>query len=195
MRLFESTYNYVMALAEHKFASLYLYTLSFFESFILPFPPPDVLLAPMSLKSPSKALTFAFGTTVSSVIGGVVGYMIGSYAFDIIQPYINDWGYTSVLEVSMVLFKEWGFWAVLIAGFSPIPYKIFTISAGVLSLAFLPFLLASLIGRGLRFYLVAYLLSRFGPAIEPVMMKYIERIGWTLVVVLVTLIVYLKFLH
>lgn len=181
-----------MHLAEHKTATVYLYTLSFLESFIVPFPPPDVLLAPMSLKQPSKALLFALGTTVSSVIGGVVGYLIGMFAFELVESYVAAWGYTEVLESAIALFKEWGFWAVLIAGFSPVPYKIFTISAGLLSLAILPFLLASFIGRGLRFGLVAFILSRFGPSIEPLLMKYIERLGWAIVVIFSGLIFYLK---
>jgi len=193
MKLFETLYQRVMTLAEHRLAFVYLYTLSFFESFILPFPPPDVLLAPMALKRPTQAMKFAVGTTIASVIGGVVGYLIGAYAFDWVESLINNWGYAAVLESTTVLFKEWGFWAVLIAGFSPIPYKIFTISAGLLALSFWPFIMASVIGRGLRFCIVAYLLSRFGPSIEPVMMKYIERIGWLVVVLFVGLIIYLQF--
>ncbi len=184
-----------MCLAEHRAASMYLYTLSFFESFIVPFPPPDVLLAPMSLKQPSKALHFALGTTVASVIGGIVGYLIGLYAFAFVEQYIIAWGYSGVLESATSLFKEWGFWAVLIAGFSPVPYKIFTISAGLLSLAIIPFILASFIGRGLRFGLVAFILSRYGKAIEPLLMKYIERLGWAVVILFSCLIIYLKFIQ
>ncbi len=194
MQLFSTIYQRVMKLAEHKFAFVYLYTLSFFESFILPFPPPDVLLAPMALKKPNKAMMFALGTTLASVIGGVVGYLIGSLAFDFVENIIVDWGYSELLETSMNMFKEWGFWAVLIAGFSPIPYKIFTISAGLLALSFWPFILASFIGRGLRFGLVAFILSRFGPSIEPLLMKYIERLGWLIVGIFACLIIYLKFI-
>ncbi len=183
-----------MKLAEHRLAVVYLYALSFFESFILPFPPPDVLLAPMALKRPKKAMYFALGTTIASVIGGVVGYLIGLYAFDVIQPFIVEWGYSAVLDKAKLMFNDWGFWAVLIAGFSPIPYKIFTITAGLLSLAFAPFLLASFIGRGLRFGLVAYVLSRFGPSIEPVLMKYIERLGWAVIIIFISLVVYFKFI-
>jgi len=195
MKLFESIYNKVMTWADHKLATTYLYLLSFFESFIVPFPPPDVLLAPMSLKQPSKALLFALGTTIASVLGGIVGYLIGAFAFDFVEVYIIKWGYAEVLEVSITLFKEWGFWAVLIAGFSPIPYKIFTISAGLLSLAFIPFVLASLLGRGLRFFLVAYALSRFGPSIESALIKYVERIGWAIVIIFMLVIIYFKFIQ
>jgi len=194
MKVFENIYLTVMQLAEHRLAVVYLYTLSFFESFILPFPPPDVLLAPMALKRPKKALYFALGTTIASVIGGVVGYLIGVHAFDIVEPFIVKWGYSEVLDSTKLMFDKWGFWAVLIAGFSPIPYKIFTISAGLLSLAFAPFLLASFIGRGLRFGMVAYILSRFGPSIEPVLMKYIERLGWAIIIIFISLVIYFKFI-
>ena len=81
-------------------------------------------------------------------------------------------------------FGQWGFWAVLVAGFSPVPYKIFTIAAGVLNLAIIPFLLASILGRGARFFLVAWCLARFGPAIESRLVRYIEIIGWAIVVAL-----------
>ena len=89
----------------------------------------------------------------------------------------------------MKWFEVWGFWAVLIAGFSPVPYKIFTLSAGVLSLAIIPFLLASVIGRGARFFLLAWCLAKFGPAIEEKLIQYIERIGWAVVMILVLFIV------
>jgi len=95
-----------------------------------------------------------------------------------------------VFDKAMGWFSVWVFWAVLVAGFSPVPYKIFTISAGVLSLALLPFMLASLIGRGARFYLVAYVLSRYGKAIEPKLLMYIEKIGWFTVVVLCSAILF-----
>lgn len=166
----------------------YLVGLSFLESFILPFPPPDVMLAPMSLANPSRAMRFAAMTLLASVIGGLTGYMIGAFLFDQVQPLIVEWGYQDSFDLVTQWFNQWGFWAVLIAGFSPVPYKLFTLSAGVLSLAIIPFILASIIGRGARFYLLAWCLSRFGPAIEPKLLKYIERIGWAVVIALVIVI-------
>lgn len=173
-------------------AAYYLSALSFFESFILPFPPPDVMLAPMSLAKPDKAMRFAALTLIFSVLGGLVGYLIGAFLFDFASPYIDAWGYRDRFERVMQWFEVWGFWAVLVAGFSPVPYKLFTVAAGVLQLAILPFVLASVIGRGARFYLVAWCLSRFGPTIEPKLLQYIERIGWAVVVALaVAIILYL----
>ncbi|MCP3686893.1 MAG: DedA family protein [Gammaproteobacteria bacterium] len=182
--MFERLYIWVIRFASQDRAPWYLAALSFFESFILPFPPPDVMLAPMSLAKPDKALRFATLTLITSVLGGLVGYGIGAFLFDLVEPLILSWGYQHKFETVTGWFEVWGFWAVLIAGFSPVPYKIFTISAGVLGLALIPFVLASIIGRGARFFLLAWCLSVFGPAIEAKLINYIERIGWVVVVAL-----------
>jgi membrane protein YqaA with SNARE-associated domain len=159
--------------------------LSFVESFILPFPPPDVMLAPMALARPERAMRYAALTLLLSVLGGLVGYLIGAFLFDLVEPFIVAWGYQARFEKVITWFDAWGFWAVLVAGFSPVPYKIFTIAAGVLNLAIIPFVLASIIGRGARFFLLAWCLAKFGPAIEPRLVRYIEFIGWAIVAVLV----------
>lgn len=177
-----------MQLARRKQAPWYLAVLSYLESFILPFPPPDVMLAPMSLAKPDRAMRFATLTLLASVVGGITGYLIGAFLFDQVSPLLVEWGYQDKFELVMQWFDIWGFWAVLIAGFSPVPYKLFTLSAGVLSLAIIPFILASIIGRGLRFFLLAWCLARFGPAIEPKLVQYIERIGWAVVFILLILI-------
>lgn len=142
------------------------------------------MLAPMSLAQPDRAMRLAGLTLIFSVLGGLIGYLIGAFLFDLAQPLIIEWGYQDRFKTVMNWFSHWGFWAVLVAGFSPVPYKIFTIAAGVLNLAILPFVLASIIGRGARFYLLAWCLARFGPAIEPRLLKYIEIIGWAIVVAL-----------
>lgn len=188
--MFEILYRKTIEFSRKDSAPWILALLSFLESFILPFPPPDLMLAPMSLAAPHKALYFATLTLIASVIGGITGYLIGAFLFDYIQPFIIDWGYRAAYETATLWFDQWGFWAVLIAGFSPVPYKIFTISAGVLGLAFIPFVLASIIGRGSRFYLVAWCLARYGPTIEPKLIQYIEKIGWGVVTLLVLLILY-----
>ncbi len=188
MQLFENLYHAVIRMAKRKNAPLYLSLLSFFESFILPFPPPDVMLAPMSLATPAKAMYLASLTLIASVVGGVVGYLIGAFLFEQVQPFIIDWGYQAEFETVARWFDRWGFWSVLIAGFSPVPYKIFTISAGALGLSIIPFIIASLIGRGARFYLVAWCLAKFGAAIEHKMMRYIERVGWSIVVAMIVMI-------
>jgi membrane protein YqaA with SNARE-associated domain len=190
--MFESIYQGVMRFSRRSEAPYYLSLLSFVESFILPFPPPDVMLAPMSLARPSRAMQFAALTLVFSVLGGLVGYMIGAFLFDLAQPYITAWGYQERFEKVTTWFEDWGFWAVLVAGFSPVPYKLFTIAAGVLNLALIPFVLASIIGRGARFFLLAWCLARYGPAIEPKLVRYIEYIGWTIVGLLsLAIVIYL----
>jgi membrane protein YqaA with SNARE-associated domain len=143
------------------------------------------MLAPMSLARPALAMKFAALTLVFSVLGGLVGYLIGAFLFDVAEPYIIAWGYQARFQTVTLWFENWGFWAVLVAGFSPVPYKIFTIAAGVLNLALLPFVMASIIGRGARFFLLAWCLAKFGPAIEPKLVRYIEYIGWTVVGLLV----------
>ena len=184
MRLFENTYHGVIRFSRRRDAPYYLALLSFVESFILPFPPPDVMLAPMSIAQPRRALQFAALTLVFSVLGGLIGYLIGAFLFDLAEPLIIEWGYQSRFQTVMTWFGQWGFLAVLVAGFSPVPYKIFTIAAGVLNLALIPFVLASILGRGARFFLLAWCLAKFGPAIEPRLIKYIEIIGWAIVVAL-----------
>ena len=175
--------------ARHRHATKYLGGLSFSESVFFPIPP-DVMLAPMALSQPNKAWQFAFITTIASILGGIAGYWLGYFAFDAwLAPLIEDWGYTHKIETAMQWFKDYGVWVVFLAGFSPIPYKIFTVSAGFLHMAFLPFVLASAIGRGARFFLVAALMRWGGAAMEQKLRQYIEVLGWS--VVLLAVLAYL----
>jgi membrane protein YqaA with SNARE-associated domain len=191
VQIFAPVYDAVIRFSRRSDAPYYLSALSFVESFILPFPPPDVMLAPMSIAQPRKAMRFAAITLLFSVLGGLVGYAIGAFLFDLAEPLIVTWGYQARFDTVMQWFAEWGFWAVLVAGFSPVPYKIFTIAAGVLNLALLPFLFASIIGRGARFFLLAWCLAKFGPSIEARLIRYIEIVGWAVVAaLLLALVVY-----
>lgn len=181
MTLFSAIYDWTLKWAEHKFAPRMLALLTFAESVFFPIPP-DVLLAPMVLAKPEKAWRFASLTTVSSILGGTVGYLLGYLMFEPwIQPLITEFGYQHRFDIAMNWFGEWGVWVVFIAGFSPIPYKLFTVSAGFLQMAFLPFLIASAIGRGLRFFLVAGLIQWGGSAMEKSLRKWIDVLGWGLV--------------
>jgi membrane protein YqaA with SNARE-associated domain len=182
MKLFTTMYEACLKLARHKHAEKYLAGLSCAESTFFPIPP-DVMLAPMVLSQPEKAWRFAWVTTIASVIGGIIGYGLGFYAFEsFIQPLIEQWGYADKLLHAEQWFTQYGVWVVFLAGFSPIPYKVFTISAGALAMAFLPFVLASAVGRGARFFLVATLMKYGGPPMELKLKKYIEYIGWAVVV-------------
>jgi membrane protein YqaA with SNARE-associated domain len=183
MRIFSVLYDKVMAWSRHRFAPRYLAGLSFAESSFFPIPP-DVMLAPMSLSQPQRAWFFAGLTTIASVVGGIAGYMIGLYFFDILEPYLHQWGYWEKFIKVRNWFDVWGFWAILIAGFSPIPYKLFTISAGVIAMPFLPFVLASVVGRGARFYLVSGLMVWGGASMEKKLRQYIDRLGWFVVILI-----------
>ena len=185
MKIFQPLYDLALRWAKHPHASKYLGGLSFAESVFFPIPP-DVMLAPMSLSQPNKAWRFALITTVASIIGGIVGYFLGFYAFDLwLAPLVESWGYTEKLEKTMGWFEQYGIWVVFIAGFSPIPYKIFTVSAGILQMAFMPFLLASAVGRGARFYMVAGLMRFGGAPMEAKLRQYVEVLGWAVVVLAV----------
>jgi len=191
MQLFSSLYSRAMQWARHRHAQWYLMGLSFAESSFFPIPP-DVMLAPMSLANPKRALWFAGITTVASVLGGLLGYLIGVFAFDMVEPILHSAGYYPKYLQAKAWFNEWGFWAVFLAGFSPIPYKVFTITAGVISMALAPFIFASLIGRGGRFFIVALLMAWGGERMEKMLHKYVDRLGWLVVMLVVIAVLVIK---
>ncbi|MES9851656.1 MAG: YqaA family protein [Candidatus Thiodiazotropha sp. L084R] len=191
MRLFSALYARTMIWSRHPNAPRYLAGLSFAESSFFPIPP-DVMLAPMSMAEPSRAWFYAGLTTLASVVGGVFGYFIGVFAFDFVEPLLHDWGYWEGYLAAKDWFGRWGIWAVLLAGFSPIPYKIFTITAGVVAMALVPFLIASSIGRGARFFLVAALMAWGGARMERALHRYVDRLGWIMVVAFILLFIFLK---
>lgn len=191
MRLFSSLYAKALTWSRHPHASRYLAGLSFAESSFFPIPP-DVMLAPMSLAMPKRAWYYAGLTTLMSVLGGLLGYAIGRFAFDLIQPYLHSWNYWDAYLATQEKFKLWGFWAIFLAGFSPIPYKIFTITAGVISMALPPFVLASAIGRGARFFLVAGLMAWGGERMEQALHRYVDLLGWVLAAGFVVLLLVLN---
>jgi len=191
MRVFSVMYDRVMSWSRHRHAAWYLGGLSFAESSFFPIPP-DVMLAPMSLAQPSKAWRFALLTTLASAAGGLLGYFIGVFAFELIEPLVGVGGrYHEAFLRGEQWFERWGVWAVFLAGFSPIPYKIFTITAGVMSMALIPFFVASLIGRGARFFLVAALMAWGGEPMERRLRQYVDTIGWVMVA-LIGLVILLR---
>jgi len=193
MKLFSPLYARAMRWARHPRAPWYLGGLSFAESSFFPIPP-DVMLAPMSMARPKRALWFATLTTLTSVVGGMFGYLIGMFAFELVAPLLEEGGrYAEPFALAQNWFDEWGFWAVFAAGFSPIPYKIFTITAGVLSMAFVPFVLASFVGRGLRFYLVALLMAWGGEEMEQKLHRWVDWLGWLTVAALLIIVLIYRF--
>jgi membrane protein YqaA with SNARE-associated domain len=139
----------------------------------------------MTLAKPNKAWFYAGLTTLASVFGGLLGYIIGLFAIDMVEPLLHDLGYIESYQLAQSWFSEWGFWAIFLAGFTPIPYKIFTIASGAVAMALVPFILGSLIGRGLRFFLVAGLMRWGGAALEKQLSLWVDRLGWAMVILLV----------
>jgi len=187
MKIFGPLYDRVIQWSKHRYAERYLAALSFAESSFFPIPV-DVMLAPMCLANLGKAWRYAFIASLFSVIGGVAGYLIGYGAFESIQPWLADSSYWAAYETSRDWFDRYGIWVVFVAGFSPIPYKVFTIAAGAAALNFPVFIVASALGRGARFFLVAGLLVWGGVEFEVSLRKYVERIGWITVGVVVAVI-------
>jgi len=193
MQLFEPIYTKLLGWAKHPFAERYLALVSFAESSFFPVPV-DVMLAPMVLAKPSKAWRLAAITTVMSVLGGVLGYFIGVYFFDAFgEQILNTFNAHEVFEQTKLQYAEHGVWIILLAGFTPIPYKIFTIASGVLGVALLPFVVLSCIGRGARFFLVAGLIRMGGAKLEATIHKKVELLGWLAVALVITVVGVLYF--
>ncbi|HEX2140502.1 MAG TPA: YqaA family protein [Woeseiaceae bacterium] len=184
MRLFGPLYERVLEWSRHRHAERYLAGLSFAESSFFPIPP-DVMLAPMCLAERKRAWRYATVTTVASVLGGVAGYAIGYFLFELIEPWLQTTHYWESYVEARAWFDKWGVLAVFVAGFSPIPYKIFTIAAGAAVLTFPWFVVASFLGRGGRFYLVAGFIVAGGERMAALLPRYVERIGWAVVAIAV----------
>ena len=167
-------YDRVIALSERPAAPWWLFAVAFAEASIFPIPP-DIMLIPMALARPRRAFGFAAIATAGSVLGGMLGYLIG-YALlaKLAQPIIDFYHYHAAFAAFQAKFARYGVWVILIKGLTPIPYKIVTIAAGAAAFDFPLFIAASLITRGARFFLLALLLRQFGP---PVRVFIEKRLG------------------
>lgn len=183
MNIFSALYERMMHWSRHPHAPWYLAGLSFAESSFFPIPP-DTMLAPMSLAQPKRAWRYAAITTLMSVLGGMFGYILGMYFFTLIEPMLHTLNLWDSFQLVKEKFALYGFWFIFLAGFSPIPYKVFTIGAGVVGMVFLPFVLASIVGRGGRFFLVAGLMAWGGERMEHGLRRYVDGLGWLMVVVI-----------
>ncbi|AAU38878.1 YqaA family protein [[Mannheimia] succiniciproducens] len=191
MKIFGAMYDKTMQWSKHRFAAFWLCLVSFIEAIFFPIPP-DVMLIPMSMSKPKSAVRLALYTAVSSVVGGMIGYAVGYYAFDFVQGYITQWGYQQHWDTAISWFQQWGILVVFVAGFSPIPYKVFTIAAGVMQMAFIPFVITAFVSRAARFLLVAKLAAWGGEKFAAKLRKSIEVIGWAVVVLAVIAYLILK---
>jgi len=178
-------YDWTLNLAQHRHAMWALAAVAFIESSIFPIPP-DILIIAMVLAAREKAWKIAVVATVASVLGGVFGYAIGALLFqEIGRPIIEFYGYGARYQDFSVLFNEWGWWIVVFAGVTPFPYKVITIASGVADLNLVVFMMASILSRGFRFFVVAALLWKFGPPIR----DFIEaRLGILFTIFMVGLI-------
>lgn len=195
MKLFATLYDRTMAWAQHKFAPAWLSLVSFCEAIFFPIPP-DVMLIPMSMSQPKKAMRYATYTTLASLLGGTIGYFIGFYATDWVQNVIAGWGMQANFERAQLWFETWGIAILFLAGgFSPVPFKVFTVCAGIMQMPFLPFIVTATISRFSRFILVAKLAAWGGEKYADKIRRSIELIGWgsvALVVVAYALYTLLK---
>ena len=180
--LLQRLYDKVLAWAAHPRAPAILSGLSFAESSFFPIPP-DVMLAPMCLAKPARSWGYASLCTISSILGGILGYAIGRWAFHWIEPWLMSSAYANVFLNTVEAFETWGILYILLAGFTPIPYKIFTIGAGVVGMPFLPFVFGSAAGRGARFFLVAGLIRAMGQKAAERLRGWVDTAGWVLLLI------------
>ena len=187
-------YARVMALAASPNAAWWLALIAFAESSFFPIPP-DALLVPMALARPRSAWKFAVICTMASVVGGALGYLIGFAVFDqVARPILNVYGYGAAYAAFQAKFQEYGLWIILVKGLTPIPYKIVTIAAGAARFDFWLFMMASVLTRGLRFFLVATLLHFFGDAVRHFIEKRLTLVTSALAISVVGGFLALKFL-
>ena len=186
-------YDWTMNLAGHRHAGRMLGFVSFIESSVFPIPP-DVILIPMVLSERAKAWIYATIATVTSVLGGILGYLIGMFLFEAIgQPLLQFYGYGEKFADFASRYNEWGAWIVFIAGVTPFPYKVITIASGATALNIWVFILASVLARGLRFFVLCALLYWFGPPIRAFVEKYLGLVATAFVILLVGGFVIVKY--
>jgi membrane protein YqaA with SNARE-associated domain len=184
MKLLVRLYDKTLEWSHHKHAAYYLALVSFIEASFFPVPP-YLMLAPMALAKPQKAIDYALLAAVASVLGATLGYALGLYVFKpLIAPLLDTFGYSVVYEKLLGMMQERGAWAVLIAGFMPIPFKLIAIAAGFLQLNLFYFVLASFAGRGSKFMIIALLMKFGGDRMEQQFRKALDKSGILLVMML-----------
>ncbi len=189
MKIFEPLYRWTVKRAAHPKADRYLGAVSLAESSFFPIPV-DVMLMPMSIARPDRWKYFAFVAMIMSVLGGLLGYIIGAYFFDAFTPQLQNMGWLDTINTWSAKLNADGFWWVLLAGVTPVPYKLFTIASGVAGMTLPIFIVGSIIGRSVRFFLVSWLAAKFGPMAEQKFIRYFDVIGWVVVALIVALLGY-----
>ena len=178
-------YNKTMELAGHPQAIYFLAIVSFIEASFFPIPP-DAMLIPMVLMHPSRAWLYALVATICSVLGGIFGYLIGAFSYEqFAQPILYTLGKEAQMASFSQKYNEVGLWAVITAGVSPIPFKVITIMSGATNLNFMVFVGASLVSRGIRFFIVAGLLNFYGHEIKIFIERYLNWVFMLFVILLI----------
>ena len=197
--MFNKLYRKCLYLAAHKSSKYYLAAVSFIESSFFPIPP-DVMIIPMVISKKNDFFKIFFIATVFSVLGGILGYLIGAFFFDIGMQVMTFYGYENkLINLKNNLIQNEGFYAWLsilfLAGFTPLPYKVFTIASGLIGFNFFVFILISLVSRGLRFYIVSFLSYKFGDLFTQFMDKHGSKwfTFFGVLIVLIAIVVYLTF--
>ena len=197
MKIFQPWFDRALTWSAHKRAPWLLALLSFCEAIFFPVPP-ELMLAPMCLAKPKQGYWYAAISLAGSLVGMFIGYAIGYWAMDAVMPLIERFGYGEVFADIKARVAAGGgmtaFWLLVIAGFTPVPFKIFTIASGAVGMPLVPFFFGALIGRGKRVFLVAFLIRMFGEKAEQILRKYSEPIGWGALALLVAGVAWL-FLH
>ncbi len=201
MKLFKPLYEIALRWASHPRAVPLLAVLSFVEAIIFPVMP-EVMLGPMVLAKPRRWARFAGVSLVFSVLGAIVGYVLGHYAFEWVRPLLESLGWLERIDQQVAELREiaahspWSaFWLLVLAGFLPIPLKIFTWASGIVGVPLLPFVASMIVGRGKRVYLLAGVIRVAGPKAEAALHSWIEWIGWTALVAIAITIIYFKFIR
>jgi membrane protein YqaA with SNARE-associated domain len=190
-------YDWMLSWADRKGGPLALFGISFAESSVFPIPPDPLLLA-LALGRPQRALLFGAICTVGSILGGALGYAIGWFVWDRVAdfffmhvPGVTPEGFAIVQD----WYQRWGFWAVFLAGFTPLPYKVFTLASGVFQISFPIFIVASSISRGARFFIVSGLVYFFGQPIQSFIDRHFNRLAWAFGILLIAGFAAIRFLR
>jgi membrane protein YqaA with SNARE-associated domain len=187
MKIFQPLFDRAIVWARHPRAPWLLTLLSFVEAIFFPVAP-ELMLVPMCVAQPRKGFGYAGLSLLGSVLGMFVGYAVGYYALDWAMPYIEKMGYAGEFDRIKQEAADNGFWLLLIAGFTPVPFKIFTLASGAVGMPLLPFFAGATIGRGKRVFLVALAIRLGGEKAEATLRKYIEPIGWVALALLAGLV-------
>ena len=197
MKLFGPLYERALAWSRHPRAPLFLTTLSLFEAVFFPVAP-EVMLAPMCLSQPRRGFWFAFLSLCGSLVGAVIGYALGHYAFELLRPALDSMGWLEHIDKQVAWLRgiaeqsPWkAFWVLVLAGFAPIPLKFFTWASGIVGVPLLPFMASMAVGRGKRVFLVAGAIRIGGERAEATLRRYIEPIGWVALALIAGAIGYL----